>query len=196
MFFGAFAELIERIGEVFALMPIALLIGIVVVTGLVFIELFAIFENIGAILLTSAESGFPVHIREQIIDLTGGERRIAIDKHMRMQRFALVAIFVAHTPVERAALNVRHDRLDSVMGKAVFKGIVDGNLPFTGLFQVQGVGISHFVLSSLSKVKIQKYRSAGGGNTVPPALVAAIAATDSICHRAKGDFHADGYTMP
>ena len=114
---------------------------------------------------------------------------------MRMQRFALVAFFVAHTPVERAALNVKHDRLDSVMGKAVFKGIVDGNLPFTGLFQVQGVGISHFALSSLSKVKY-KNTEVQGGNTVPPALVAAIAATDSICHRAKGDFHADGYTMP
>ena len=74
MFFGAFAELIERIGEVFTLMPIALFVGVVVISGLVFIELLAVFENIGAILLTSAESGFPVHIREKVVDLTGGER--------------------------------------------------------------------------------------------------------------------------
>ena len=161
---GTGAGFIERVAEIGADMEFALFVSVVVSAGLrVFVELWAVFEDIGPVFGGAAIAVIPMHFRKKCIYLKIGKGRVAIDENVRMPGLALITFFITHTPVERIATDIGHDAYDFLMGISVLFRIVYGHHPFPGLSNV----FCHCISSPLkyTKYKIQKR----GGNTDPPS---------------------------
>lgn len=105
-------------------------IGVMAVRLLVVFD--AVLQDIGPVFRTGPSGPLTVHLGKQVIDPFGGAGIAEDEENVGMTGLALVALFVAEAAVQQA-LELGEGGLDSLMVKAVVKGIVDSHLPFTAL---------------------------------------------------------------
>lgn len=155
MLLGHFAFFLERVGEVHAVMVFAAGIGVVVRAVRLFIELLAVFQDIGPVFGTGAVGALAVEVREQLVDTLSGAGTAQNKENVGVPCLALVALLVAQAEVKQA-FELMEGGFYGFMIEAVFLGIVDCDLPLSALDT--GHAVSHM---DTTLKKLQNYRSRG-----------------------------------